>query len=530
MSSAHSRQARGAGSDRDPVPALIAFQGVSLRMGGSRVLEGITWRVGRGEQWVVLGPNGAGKSTLLAALAGRVAVVAGRILRSGAMSRQGAVGYLSFDLARRILQQDADRDEARHFSGDSGPRAPVRSFFLSGGKGGQGGLPVTGRLAQLEIGHLMDREMRALSTGEMRKVLIARALVGKPDLLILDEPFDGLDSPAREDLAAMIAVLMRSGLTVILATNRLEEIPPGASHLLGLKAGRVMFSGRRPDLLKAALLDRLYGAAAIVTGRGQASGSAPPVPRGGGDRQSLVEMRKVTVRYGPLTVVENLDWSIRRGENWGLVGPNGSGKSTLVGMISGDHLQAYANDIWLFGRRRGSGESIWEIKEKIGLVSFALQVGYRADISALSVVVSGFYSSIGLYRIADAKQRRAALGWMASLGIEDLAPKPFVHLSQGQQRMVLLARAMVTQPLLLLLDEPCQGLDPVNRRMVFDVVEAIGRQGRTQILLVTHFEDELPRCIRHILRLGGGLAVVEGRAAGRPIKTSTAGGRLNVRS
>jgi molybdate transport system ATP-binding protein len=216
-------------------------------------------------------------------------------------------------------------------------------------------------------------------------------------------------------------------------------------------------------------------------------------------------MRKITVRHGPLTVVENLDWVIRRGENWALVGPNGSGKTTLVKMISGDHLQAYANEIYLFGRRRGSGESIWEIKEKIGLVSFELQVGYRAEIAALSVVVSGFYSSIGLYRIAEREQRRAALGWMALLGIEDLAPKPFAHLSQGQQRMVLLARAMVKRPLLLLLDEPCQGLDPSNRRMVFEVIEAIGRQAGTQILLVTHFESEMPDCIRHVLRLGGGL-------------------------
>jgi molybdate transport system ATP-binding protein len=175
-------------------------------------------------------------------------------------------------------------------------------------------------------------------------------------------------------------------------------------------------------------------------------------------------------------------------------------------MISGDHLQAYANDIFLFGRRRGSGESIWDIKQKIGLVSFELQVGYRADISALSVVISGFYDSIGIYRSAGPKQQQAAFGWMTSLGVEHLARKPFAHLSQGEQRMVLLARAMVKTPLLLVLDEPCQGLDPSNRRMVLGVVEVIGRQAQTQILLVTHFDKEMPGCISHILRIGADLA------------------------
>ena len=510
MFSERRRRARRPGSDRNPASALIAFEAVSLRIGASRILEGISWRVRRGEQWVVLGPNGAGKSTLLGAVAGRVPAVAGRIYRSGEVGGRSAVGYVSFDLQRRILQRDVDRDEARCFSADSSRRAPVRSLLFCDGKGEQGALRGPDLIGRFRIGHLMDREIQALSSGEMRKVLIARALVGKPGLLILDEPFDGLDSTAREDLAAMVDILIGAGQPVILATNRLEEIPQGASHVLGLKEGRVMFSGPRAALLQAASLDRLYGVP-VATSPGPASGSALSAAPDRGDRQPLVEMRKVTVRYGPLTVVENLDWVIRRGENWALVGPNGSGKSTLVRMISGDHLQAYANEISLFGRRRGSGESIWQIKEKIGLVSFELQVGYQVDISALSVVVSGFYSSIGLYRIADRKRRRAAFGWMASLGIEHLAPKQFAHLSQGQQRMVLLARAMVKGPLLLLLDEPCQGLDPFNRRMVFDVVEAIGRQARTQILLVTHFENEIPGCIHHILRLGGGLPVFAAR-------------------
>jgi len=506
MISERKRLAKRPVSNRKPSATLIAFEDVSLRIGGCRVLEGITWHVRQGQQWVVLGSNGAGKSTLLGAVAGRVPAVAGRIYRSDGMSCRSPVGYVSFDLQRRILRGEADRDESRYFSGDLSCGAPVRKFIFADGKGGQDLEKDNGLVEHLKIGHLLDREIRALSTGEMRKVLIARELVKKPVLLILDEPFDGLDSTARQDLAGMVDALMTSGLTVILATHRLEEIPPRVSHVLGLKNGRVMLNGRRAALVTAAGLDRLYGLPATAISRSQTPVSASSAPQGGASRQALVEMRKVAVRYGPITVIENLDWVIRRGENWALVGPNGSGKTTLVKMISGDHLQAYANDIFLFGRRRGSGESIWDIKQKIGLVSFELQVGYRADISALSVVISGFYDSIGLYRSAGPKQQQASFGWMTSLGVEHLARKPFAHLSQGEQRMVLLARAMVKTPLLLVLDEPCQGLDPSNRRMVLGVVEVIGRQAQTQILLVTHFDKEMPGCISHILRIGGDLA------------------------
>lgn len=508
MASGCKRLAKRPQPDRNSSSTLIAFEDVSLRIGERRILEGITWHVRRGQQWVVMGSNGAGKSTLLGAVAGRVPAVAGRIYRSQGLARWASVGYVAFDLQRRILQRDADRDESRYFSGDAGRGASVQESFFADGKGGQALKKVSALVERLKIRHLLDREIRALSTGEMRKVLIARALVAKPVLLILDEPFDGLDYTARQDLAGMIDRLMVTGLTVILATHRLEEIPLRVSHVLGLKNGRVMLNGRRGALLKAACLDRLYGLPARASSPRQAPASIVSTAQGQGcgDCQVLVEMRKVSVRYGALTVVENLDWVIRRGENWALVGPNGSGKTTLVKMISGDHLQAYANDLFLFGRRRGSGESIWDIKQKIGLVSFELQVGYRADISALSVVVSGFYDSIGLYRTAGPQRQQAAFGWMASLGVDHLAPNPFAHLSQGEQRMVLLARAMVKRPLLLVLDEPCQGLDPLNRRMVLGVVEAIGSQAQTQILLVTHFDEEMPDCIGHILRLGGGMA------------------------
>jgi molybdate transport system ATP-binding protein len=226
----------------------------------------------------------------------------------------------------------------------------------------------------------------------------------------------------------------------------------------------------------------------------------------------LVELRRATVRYGETTVLDRVSWILRRGEHWALLGPNGSGKSTLLELIHGDNPQAYANEVWLFGRRRGAGESIWELREKLGFVSSRLQVAYRRSLPVLEVVASGFFDSIGLYRRPSPAQLAAAERWIGRLGLDELASRPFLRLSYGQRRLALVARAMVKEPELLILDEPCDGLDPANRRMVLELIERIGRQTAASLLYVSHREDELPRCLTHRLRLQAG-RVVECAAA-----------------
>ena len=159
-----------------------------------------------------------------------------------------------------------------------------------------------------------------------------------------------------------------------------------------------------------------------------------------------------------------------------ILGPNGSGKTTLLNLITADNPQAYANRIYLFGRRRGSGESIWDIKQRIGIVSSEFQIRYRKPITAFEVVLSGFFDSVGLYRHASAGQKQMAEQWMAVLGIAHKSDKIFNQLSYGEQRMVLLARAMVKMPLMLILDEPCQGLDRTNRHRILEAIDIIGRR------------------------------------------------------
>jgi molybdate transport system ATP-binding protein len=228
-------------------------------------------------------------------------------------------------------------------------------------------------------------------------------------------------------------------------------------------------------------------------------------------------MERVNVSYGGVRILQDIDWTVRLGEHWALMGPNGAGKTTLLSLILGDHPQAYANNISLFGKRRGQGESIWEVKRRIGWVAPELHLYHPRGVSGLHVVCSGFHDSVGLYRACTPQQRQTARQWMQRLGIESCADVSFDKLSEGEQRLVLLARALVKYPLLLILDEPCQGLDAGNRTRVSQIVDAVGNQGETSVIYVTHNPDELPRITSHVLELTRGKIV---RASPLPAVTA----------
>ena len=209
----------------------------------------------------------------------------------------------------------------------------------------------------------------------------------------------------------------------------------------------------------------------------------------------------MSIRYGNRTILKDLDWSVRCGERWALSGDNGSGKSTLLSLVCADNPQSYACDISLFGRKRGSGESIWEIKRHIGYVSPEMHRAYLKNLPAVDIVASGLHDSIGLYKKRSDADRAMCEWWMDIFGILALKDRSFLQLSSGEQRLVLLARAFVKDPELLILDEPLHGLDLFNRRMVKDIIEAFcQRQGKT-LIMVTHYQEELPACITHRLYL-----------------------------
>ena len=530
-----SKNLSGGGGGKQP---LLALEDVTVRVRDRKLLAHTSWTIREGEQWAVLGPNGSGKSSLVRTIAGELPSAAGRILKP----HDHSVALVSFEAQAALYAREVENDLARHFSGRPDELLTTRDLIHSGIRSaappeaqtdtapakarlpGEGTAPaLTSLLDTLEIEHLLDRPFRHLSAGEMRKALIARALASHPSLLILDEPFDGLDMASRQTLMRYLDRLMAEGRHVILVTHRAEEIHEAVSHVLMLKEGNIAGIGRRKEMLQPARLEELYGT--LPAGRaedasrgarpssvGTRRAAAPARPTEGGE--TLVEMVRVTVRYDDTVVIRDLDWRLRAGERWGLFGPNGSGKTTLLNLIVGDNLQAYANDIRIFGRKRGSGESVWEIKKHIGLVTPHLQLGYRHSVTGLEAVLSGLFDSIGLYRRPTDEETQRAESWLDALGIRELSDRHFTRLSYGQRRLLLIARAMVKGPRLLVLDEPCQGLDPANRERVLEAIDAACTTGETSLLYVSHHEDEHPACLTHSLTLTG---------PGQPVETAVLG-------
>ncbi|HJV64368.1 MAG TPA: molybdate ABC transporter ATP-binding protein ModF [Geomonas sp.] len=476
----------------------IFFENVTAVINDKTRLENVSFRMAAGEQWAVVGANGSGKSSFGRLLCNGLSII------SGSFQTSGRTGYVSFEKVSEVLEIERYNDDSDFL--DCIDEGTLAGDFILGNDPEKE--PQLRELAErLSFTGILDRGIKFLSTGEMRKIVICRALMQEPELLVLDEPFDGLDQASCAALRSMITGCIEKGIRVVLLLNRFSEIVPEISHVAYIKNCRIIMAGAKNDLLQSEALRRLHAFHYTLPAafpEVDCFTSTGPLPAG----VPLVVMNGVTVRYGEKIILNGLNWTVRPGEHWKISGPNGAGKSTLLSLISGDHPQAYANDITLFGIRKGSGESVWDIKKRIGLVSTSLQQEYRVSVTAKGAVLSGLFDSIGVYTDTSKKQHDIAKEWLAILHLEKLADAPFKSLSYGEQRLVLLARAMVKQPDLLILDEPCQGLDDVNREMVLKLIDHLGRRGRTQILYVTHHpEDDLP-CITNSMQLvasaGGG--------------------------
>lgn len=463
--------------------AVITINQVTARISKNANLQDINLSIGPDEHWAIVGANGSGKSALGNLLCGNLEVT------SGTLKTLEKSAYVSFEKVTEILEVERYNDDSE-FLGTIDQGTKVRDFIL--------GAPCTDEknllalAALMDFTHLLDRGIRFLSTGEMRKIVICKALQQAPELLVLDEPFDGLDVKSHAILQKLIAECMKNGVKIVLLLNRFSEILPQITHVAYVKECRIFISGAKENLLKSEALLRLHAFSYCLPKQLPETDStllAPPLPKG----VPLIVMNDVVVRYDNRYILKDFSWTVQPGEHWKISGPNGAGKSTLLSLVSGDNPQAYANDILLFGRKRGTGESIWEIKKQIGLVSTSLQQNYRVGGTAKVVVLSGLFDSIGVYTKYTRTQEKIALKWLEILQMKKDGNTPFLRLSYGEQRLVLLARAMVKQPPLLILDEPCQGLDELNRAMVLKLIDHLAQTGKTQILYVSHHpEDGIP--------------------------------------
>ncbi|HEX8529708.1 MAG TPA: ATP-binding cassette domain-containing protein [Cytophagales bacterium] len=506
------------------ISPFLSLQNATLRRSGGTVLTDVQWTVQYGQQWAVVGPTGSGKTTLLEAVAGRIPLGSGSLRYDffdrekqdghspAAASPWAALAYVPAGTAFTRLSNTPDRYYQQRFhSMDSDDFPTTRAFLL--GPDGVGEEPAPAAPARqlerlaglLRIGPLLDREVVKLSNGETKRVLITKALLQAPRLLLLDNPFTGLDAVARQLLREGLADLTGTGLQVILATTP-GEIPPGITHVLRLAGGRAepftreAFDRETPDPAPALLTN-----AAPLPPALPHPGETPPF-------RVAVRMNGVNVQYGGVKILEDVHWTVAAGEKWALLGPNGSGKSTLLSLINGDNPQAYANDIVLFDRKKGSGESVWEIKRKIGYVSPELHAYYPKSATLFEAIASGFGDTLHLQGKLSGPQAETVAAYLHALQLEALREAPLWRLSAGEVRLALVARALVKAPPLLILDEPCQGLDEGYQGRIRTLLESTGRHPGQTMIYVTHYPAEIPDCVAHVLRLEAGrVAGVESR-------------------
>lgn len=472
---------------------------------GSRdaaAFAGNFWRCRAGEQWVIRGSNGSGKS-LLASFVAEEVIIPGVILEI-APAYEGRLALASF------AQQQAHAAESwlqARWHSSCGFDAMKVSDFLSYEEINAIN-PFEVRDPELaarrvfaaqqkhiseifRLAPLWQRFLYELSNGEMRRLLLAGALLKDPRVLILDDPFAGLDISMRRQLGELLSRLPKRDITLIMTVRHADEIPACITHCLTLEDCRIKsrktFSPAEKPAGNPAASDRK-----IPRKKSRDTSCAAPV----------IEMRDVTIRFDDRVVLDRLNWRVCAGERWLVSGSNGSGKTTLLSLITGDNPAAYACDIKVFGQSRQTGENLWLIRQRVAQVSPELQCYFDPAMSAMEAAQSGRYNSYGEERRETPASRAGARFWLAELGFGESAKLPFGVLSSGQQRLVLIARAMVAEPDLLLLDEPCLNLDNAARKIVLDALALIMKQRFVEtVICVAHRADEVPRGITRELHL-----------------------------
>ena len=492
------------------------------------IISDLTWKMNAGEVWLIIGPNGGGKADFLNALSATVGL---KITPNtdGLYSNMfsDSTDSVSLERAARLIQEERENDESDYLEGGVDHGRTGRMFIAQALYPElKKGMTLPESINHLEnepaikpcgIEKILDRGLKYMSTGEIRRTLLARALISGKQFLILSDPFAGLDVQSRTILLDFFdSIARKKGFPqLILGMERWHEIPDAITHVLEFRNKQVSYCGERAGyevLLKEReqqdaakeeenknsfkeSFEQLHSDSAAV--ESPKDDSKQPV------EDTLVEMNNVNVGWDDHQVLRNLNWKLVRGEHWLVRGPNGSGKTTFLELITGDNMQVFSNDVRIFGNPRGSGETIWDIKKRLGIVSYRLHVEYRmlGGTSLLAVIISGLRDSIGLYGAPTDLEIATAKKWLALGGFEGRESENFGSLSYGEQRAILILRSAVKTPEILILDEPCHGLDEQYRSKILQLMNLIGNGGTTTMLHVTHDPSEVLECEKHILEL-----------------------------
>ena len=520
--------------------SLISVLNCRIQDGARVLLSDFSWQMQKGECWLVTGPNGGGKADFIKALNSQLDFVPVESMNpeeSGSFysAFEGSVAVVSLEMAARLIEEERERDESEILDKEDIGRTGRQYIaeVLGGSSKKNAPLPaIAHRLESMPqvklcgVEHILDRGLRYMSTGEIRRTLLCRSLLSGSKLLVLSDPFAGLDAESRHILLEFFETMVSRQLNskdddyafprILLSMERFSEIPASINRVLEFSDKKVSFSGDRKeyevlladrqnrdrekrvqerndflDALKNIQEKYSVGTEDASSGQNDSSDSA------------LIKFEDVNVGWGDHHVLVNLNWEVRRNEHYLIRGPNGSGKTTILELITGDNMQVFREKIYLFGKRRGSGETIWDIKKNLGIVSYRLHVEYRmvGDTTLLEAIISGFYDSIGLYEVPGDFEKATARQWLKLAGFENREMQTFKSLSYGEQRAILILRAAVKSPRVLILDEPCHGLDENYRSKILDLLEVIAETGTTTLLHVTHDPSEVLPCEKHVLEL-----------------------------
>lgn len=426
------------------------------------------FQINVGEAWCLLGANNSGISEFIQLISGNFPVTVG-------VDLPVKTAVVSFARLQEVFEEELKNDDTDFLDRiDAG--TPARAFLHDP-------KDLAPLIKAFNFGGCLDKGFRQLSTGESRKLLLLSSISTNPSTIIVENPYDGLDKVSCKELDHALQTLHRLGRQVIVTVNNEEDIPSWCTHLAVLYGGRFVLNGRREDILSQ-ISDTKHQNNSISL-----EIDIPDSPQPTRETE-LIALSNGYASYGDITIFSELDILIKNGQHTLITGPNGSGKSTLLQIITGDNQKCYANNLRIFGRRRGTGESIWDLKKKMGIVSPDLHRNHYIPGNALQVVLSGFFDSIGVYRSFSDKQRQDAMKWLNMIGLQHKALSSFRQLSFAEQRLCLIARALIKMPQLLILDEPTQGLDLANRNNLLSFLELIALKNLSTIVYASHRSDE----------------------------------------
>jgi molybdate transport system ATP-binding protein len=469
----------------------ISIQNVKVLLAGKEVLNDVSIEMNPNEHWAFIGESGSGKSMLAKAISKKI-YFAGSIDLTKALEQYHHINVVLIEQQHRFKNKQNTNQfyyQQRFNSADSEETITVLQELNEISKN-ESAINTWSKIFSIDK-HL-EKSLLLLSNGENKRLQLTKAMLKNPDLLILDNPFVGLDNSGREELALALDMITEKGVKLIVIAQE-NDLPKCISHVAVLRDGRIIEC--RPPIRKKPIPQIKRNHLNYI----DEFTSREPFPF-----NTAIKMVNVNVTYNNTHILKNINWQVNKGEKWVLNGANGSGKSTLLSLVNADNPQAYANEIYIFDRKKGSGESIWDIKKYIGFVSPELHLYFDKGINCFQTIASGLFDTIGLFRKINEKQQKLVENWLKMLDLEEFSAKTLQTLPLGRQRLVLLARALIKNPALLLLDEPCQGLDEHQTEQMLQIIDRICENPEITLVYTSHYTTEWPNCINKQLTLDSG--------------------------